>query len=129
MKYLLDTHALLWLTTNQPQLSQKVKDIYLNVENEILLSAASLWELAIKSSLGKIHFEKGLEAFIDVHVKGNNIEILKIEIPHVIRIEKLPFHHRDPFDRLIIAQAIENNLRIISSDKTFDKYKIKRIWR
>ena len=128
MKYLLDTHALLWITTDDPKLSKKAKNIYLDAENEILLSIASIWELAIKSSIGKITFQKDLDDFVDVHIKGNNIEILKIELPHVLRIEKLPFHHRDPFDRLIIAQAIEDNLKILGADNTFDKYKVKRIW-
>ena len=128
MKYLLDTHALLWITTDDPKLSKKAKNIYLDAENEILLSIASIWELAIKSSIGKITFQKDLDDFVDVHIKGNNIEILKIELPHVLRIEKLPFHHRDPFDRLIIAQAIEDNLKILGSDNTYDKYKVKRIW-
>ena len=127
MKYLLDTHALLWITTDDPKLSKKAKNIYLDAENEILLSIASIWELAIKSSIGKITFQKDLDDFVDVHIKGNNIEILKIELPHVLRIEKLPFHHRDPFDRLIIAQAIEDNLKILGADNTFDKYKVKRI--
>ena len=128
MKYLLDTHALLWITTDDPKLSKKAKNIYLDAENEILLSIVSIWELAIKSSLGKITFQKDLDDFVDVHIKGNNIEILKIELPHVLRIEKLPFHHRDPFDRLIIAQSIEDNLKILGADNTFDKYKVKRIW-
>jgi len=128
VKYLLDTHTLLWITTDNPKLSTKVKDIYLNAENEVSFSMASIWELAIKSSIGKISFKKDLDEFIEVHVRGNNIEILKIELPHVLRIENLPFHHRDPFDRLIIAQAIENNLKILGSDNVFDKYKVNRIW-
>jgi PIN domain nuclease of toxin-antitoxin system len=128
MKYLLDTHSLLWITTDDPKLSKKAKKIYLDAENEILLSIASIWELAIKSSIGKITFQKDLDNFVDVHIKGNNIEILKIELPHVLRIEKLPFHHRDPFDRLIIAQAIEDNLKILGADSAFDNYKVKRIW-
>ena len=128
MKYLLDTHTLLWITTDDPKLSKKAKNIYLDAENEILLSIASIWELAIKSSIGKITFQKDLDEFVDVHIKGNNIEILKIELPHVLRIEKLPFHHRDPFDRLIIAQAIEDNLKILGANNIFDKYKVKRIW-
>lgn len=128
MKYLLDTHTLLWITTDDPKLSKKVKDIYLNAENDISFSIASIWELAIKSSLSKISFKKDLEEFVETHVKGNNVQILKIELPHVLRIENLPFHHRDPFDRLIIAQAIENDLVILGNDKTFDKYKVKRVW-
>jgi len=128
MKYLFDTHTLLWTVTDDPQLSLKAKEIYLDAGNEILFSMASIWELAIKASLKKITFEKTLEKFIEEHVKGNNIDILKIELPHVLRVENLPFHHRDPFDRLLIAQSIENNLSLISNDSLFDKYNVKCIW-
>ncbi len=128
MRYLLDTHALLWLITENPKLTKKVKQIYFDGENEIFLSMGSIWELAIKSSLEKISLEQSLEAFISEHVTGNNIEILEIKRPHVLRVEQLPFHHRDPFDRLIISQALEDNLLILGTDKTFDLYGIKRIW-
>lgn len=128
MKYLIDTHTLLWIVTNDPKLSAKAKDLYLDSENEIFISMASIWELSIKSSLGKISLEQPLDEFVDEHVKGNDIRILKIELPHVLRIENLPFYHRDPFDRLIISQSIEDNIPIIGSDKTFDSYPIKRIW-
>jgi len=128
MNYLLDTHTLLWITANDSKLSEKAKELYLNDENEILLSMASIWELAIKSSIKKISFETSLEDYIEEHVRNNNIKILGIEISHVIRVEKLAFHHRDPFDRLIIAQAIEEKLPIISNDNIFDKYDIQRQW-
>jgi len=90
MKYLLDTHTLLWLTMDDPRLSQISKDLYLNAENEILISMASIWELAIKSSLKKISFDKTLEDYVEEQVKGNNIEIMQIELPHVLRVESLP---------------------------------------
>ncbi len=102
--------------------------LYLDEQNTIFVSMASLWELAIKSSLGKISFEMPLEDFVEEHIRGNDIEILNIELPHILRIEKLPFHHRDPFDRLIIAQQIEENLPIISADEIFDAYGVQRIW-
>jgi len=128
LKYLLDTHTLLWVVTDSPKLSKKAKKLYLETDNTILFSLASIWELAIKSSLGKIEFDKSLENFIEENVMKNNIQILNIELPHLLRVEKLPFHHRDPFDRLLISQLIENNLSIISYDKTFDLYDVKRIW-
>ena len=128
MNYLLDTHTLLWITTEDSKLSENAKDLYLNNENEILLSMASIWELAIKSSINKISFDTTLEDYIEQHVRSNNIKILDIELSHVIRVENLPFHHRDPFDRLIIAQAIEEKLPIISKDNFFDKYDIQRKW-
>ena len=126
--YLIDTYTLLWIVTDSPKLSDRAKTLYLNPENKIIISLASIWELAIKSSLNKLTLEKPLEEFIDEHIKGNDIQILNIELPHILRIEKLPFHHRDPFDRLIISQQIENNLPVIGSDKEFDQYGIKRIW-
>ena len=128
MKYLIDTQTLLWIATDDPKLSQEAKRIYLDSGNEIFLSMASIWELAIKSSLGKITFEKTLEKFVDEQVKGNDIQILNIELLHVLRIEQLPFHHRDPFDRLLISQSIENNLPIIGTNSVFDKYEVERIW-
>ena len=128
MKYLLDTHSFLWIITDDSKLSKKAQDIYLDSENDIFLSMASIWELAIKSSQGKISLDKPLEEFVSEHVLGNNIEILEIKLPHVLRIEQLPFHHRDPFARLIISQAIEDSLPILGGDKAFDLYKIKRIW-
>lgn len=125
---MLDTHSLLWITTNDPRLSLTAKELYLDAGNDIFFSMASIWEMAIKSSIGKISFERNLEDFVDEHIKGNNIEIMKIELPHILRIDRLPFHHRDPFDRLIIAQAIEDNMSIIGHDTEFDKYKINRVW-
>ena len=128
MDYLIDTHTLLWIVTDSPKLSNLAKDLYLDSENKILISMASIWELSIKSSLGKLTLEKPIDEFVDEHIKGNDIQVLNIELPHVLRIEKLPFHHRDPFDRLIISQQIENNLPIICNDEVFDKYAVKRVW-
>ena len=128
MDYLIDTHTLLWIVTDSPKLSIRAKKLYLNPENKIIFSLASIWELSIKSSLKKLTLDKPLEEFVDEHIKGNDIQILNLELPHILRIEKLPFHHRDPFDRLIISQQIENNLPIIGSDKEYDKYGVKRIW-
>ncbi|UCE20004.1 MAG: type II toxin-antitoxin system VapC family toxin [Gemmatimonadota bacterium] len=128
MKYLIDTHTLLWILTDDSRLSKKAKRYYLDPQNEILFSMAGIWELAIKSSLGRLSLEKSLEEFVMKHIKGNDIGILHIELPHVLRVEQLPFHHRDPFDRLLISQSIENDLPIISSDKTLDRYRIQRIW-
>ena len=128
MKYLIDTHTLLWIVTNSPKLSKKAENLYLDSENEIFFSMASVWELAIKSSLGKLSLGKTLDSFVEEHIKGNDIQILNIELPHILRVGHLPFHHRDPFDRLIISQLTENNLSIISYDEAFDLYKVNRIW-
>ncbi|MBN1290433.1 MAG: type II toxin-antitoxin system VapC family toxin [Candidatus Latescibacteria bacterium] len=128
MKYLIDTHVLLWIITEDKKLSDIVKQIYLNSENEIFFSLACIWEMAIKISLGKIFIDQPLDKFIDKYIKGSNIEILMIDLQDVIKIETLPFFHRDPFDRLIIAQSIEKDIPILSSDSIFDAYTVKRIW-
>ena len=128
MKYIIDTHVVLWIIDNNSQLSQKVKEIYLDENNEILLSMASIWEMAIKISLKKLEIPGTLSDFVKYHIIANNIRILDIRLSHIYRIENLPYHHRDPFDRLIISQSIDENIPIISSDFRFDKYEIDRIW-
>ena len=128
MKYLIDTQVLLWIITDDKRLSKKAKKIFLNSQNTILFSLASLWEIAIKISLKKLILDDGLPDFINKHIKGNAVEILDIEISHILALENLPFHHRDPFDRLIISQSITENISLVSSDKSFDMYTIKRIW-
>ncbi len=128
MKYLIDTHTLLWIAGNNPKLSKKAKEIYLNPKNEIYLSIASIWELSIKIGLKKLNLNLPLKKFVEIHILGNNIQILNISLNHIYRIEKLPLHHRDPFDRLIISQAIEEDIPIIGNDELFDNYEIKRIW-
>jgi PIN domain nuclease of toxin-antitoxin system len=128
MEYLIDTHTLLWIVANNPKLSKKAKNIYLNRNNKIYVSIATIWELSIKIGLNKLNINIPLNKFVDIHIVGNNIKILNINLNHLYRIEKLPLHHRDPFDRLIISQAIEDKIPIIGSDELFDYYQIKRIW-
>jgi len=128
VKYLLDTHTLLWIVNDDPRLSKKSKQVYLNSENLILFSIASLWEIAIKISLKKLSIEEPLNEFIQIHIKGNDIKFLNIEVPHILLLENLPYHHRDPFDRLIVTQCIHEDITLLSSDKMFDLYPIKRVW-
>ena len=128
MKYLIDTHTLLWIITNNQKLSRKTKKLYLNSENIIYFSLASIWEMAIKISLRKLSIEEPLNDFIHRHIKGNDIKILNIEVKHILSLENLPYYHRDPFDRLIISQSSYENIPILSSDKVFDLYPVKRIW-
>lgn len=128
MKYLIDTHTLLWIVDNNSQLSKTAQEIYLDEGNEILLSIAGIWEMAIKTGLKKLIIPGCLSDFVKEHVIANNIKILNISLSHIYRLETLQYHHRDPFDRLIISQAIEENIPIISSDNRFDQYEINRIW-
>jgi PIN domain nuclease of toxin-antitoxin system len=128
MKFLLDTHALLWILSEDKRLSEDAKNEYLNRENTIFLSMASIWEMSIKISLNKLKLRNSVEKIVEEHVVGNDIKLLRIESSHIYPLQKLPFYHRDPFDRLIICQAMYEKMPIISSDKNFDLYSVERIW-
>lgn len=128
MKIILDTQAFLWLSSGNNQLSSIAKKTFLNEKNTFFLSIASIWEMSIKSSLGKLKLQPSLERFILNELQENSIEQMGIHFQHVIKVRSLPFHHRDPFDRLLIAQALVEDIPILSSDKIFEKYGIKRVW-
>ncbi len=128
MKILLDTHTFLWLANDSPELSKKARSVFLDPDCEFFLSLASAWEIAIKSNLDKLSLPNPIEKFIPIQLQENNITQLDVTFRHIVKIATLPLHHRDPFDRLIIAQAMEEQLPIMSSDKIFDKYPIKRLW-
>jgi len=131
MKYLIDTHIFIWFVTGSKLFSPTAKRLILNENNQIFISIASLWEISIKTSIGKLDISRNYEDVID-DLNNNSIEILPIDFAHTVENNKLPFYHRDPFDRIIISQAIVENLDFISSDEIFDDYlkgkSIKRIW-
>lgn len=128
MKLLLDTHAFLWFIMDDPALSSEAKRLIEEPENDIILSVASLWEMAIKVSLGKLTISQPFEPFITSQLTANAITLLNISTSHAAVVATLPFHHRDPFDRLLIAQAMVEQLPIVSTDPEFDSYRIKRLW-
>jgi len=128
MNYLLDTHTLLWIVTDDNQLSSKAMKIFLDEKNEIFISIASLWEIAIKVSLDRLELGQPLSDFYYKHIVGNRISLLEIKVEHLAVLENLEYHHRDPFDRLIVCQSFVEEIPVLSSDKTFSKYPIKRIW-
>jgi PIN domain nuclease of toxin-antitoxin system len=128
VKCLLDTHALIWIVDNDSRLTRKVKSLYLDEDNLFFVSLATVWELAIKISLKKIEIKSDLVDFVGEHIQGNNLGILPIQLSHCFQLQKLDFHHRDPFDRLILSQAIVEGMSIVSADKAFDHYPIQRIW-
>lgn len=128
MKHLLDTHALLWYTLANPQLSGTAEALILDPANEIFISPASYWEIAIKISIGKLTLHQPYDDFIDACLNKYGFVILPIEPRHTTVLTTLPFHHRDPFDRLIIAQAIADQIPVISGDPAFDAYPVTRLW-
>ncbi|MBC6479998.1 MAG: type II toxin-antitoxin system VapC family toxin [Hormoscilla sp. GM7CHS1pb] len=127
MKILIDTHAFLWFINDHPNLSNNAAEL-LESDIDILLSIASLWEIAIKVNLKKLTLPDAYETFIPKQLTLNSIEVLPVTIEHLTVVAKLPLHHRDPFDRLLIAQAIAENMEIISADPKFDSYGINRRW-
>lgn len=127
MNVLLDTHAFLWFVNGDNSLSETAKNYIENQDNIQYISIASLWEIAIKVSLGKLQLH-GSYKNIKNQVIDNGFEFLPIHFEHTTLISSMQFHHRDPFDRLLIAQALVNNISIISKDSVFDTYSVKRIW-
>ena len=126
---LLDTRAFLWAITDDPRLSDRARDVFLDERNRLLLSVASVWEMAIKSSLGRLTLSKPLAAFLDQQLPANGITVLEISRAHAEGVETLPFHHRDPFDRLLIAQALAQRAAVLSADAALDRYLgLRRLW-
>jgi len=128
MRALLDTHAFLWWITNDPRLSKKVREIISDGENELFLSVASGWEMAIKAGLGRLQLPPNLEHFILEQMALNAIESLPVQMSHALHVYKLPAHHRDPFDRMLIAQAQLQNLPILTVDPQIARYSVKVFW-
>lgn len=128
MRVLLDTHTFLWWVEDAPELSDRARQLIAAPENECLLSHASCWEIAIKSSLGKLKLATPVERFIPEQLSVNGFSQLEIGLRHISRVGTMPFHHRDPFDRLLVAQALEEGSAIISVDAVFERYGVKRVW-
>lgn len=128
MRVLMDTHAFLWWVDDSSALSRKARSTIANPDNECLLSLASCWEMAIKSRLGKLRLASPIEHFIPEQMAANNVRQLEIEFRHLAKIATLAFHHRDPFDRLLAAQALVEKCPIVTADNVFRKYGVTRIW-
>ncbi len=127
MNLLIDTHTFLWFVNDDPQLSPTAAGL-LESDNTVLLSIASVWEIAIKVSIGKLALPQPFDQFIPEQLTLNNITILPIDIAACHQVIHLPLHHRDPFDRILIAQALSRGLPIVCSDTTFDAYPVRRLW-
>ena len=128
MKYLLDTHAFLWWVGDDPSLSEKARTIISDGGNEIYLSAVSVWEIAIKSRLGRLEMAEGLEAFMDRHIRENSFQPLPITLTHSAKVQSLSNHHRDPFDQMLVAQSMVEEMPVISVDRMIGTYDVKVVW-
>lgn len=130
MRLLLDTHALLWYTLSDPQLSATAAASILDPANEILVSPASFWEIAIKTSIGKLTLHQPYQDYVDVCMNTYQFMVLSIELPHLVGVAALPYPttHKDPFDRLLVAQALVENVPLISADPALDAYGLRRLW-
>ncbi|MDK9719031.1 MAG: type II toxin-antitoxin system VapC family toxin [Trichlorobacter sp.] len=128
MRFLLDTHTFLWWVDGSPALSDEASKVIRNPRNDCFLSMASCWEMAIKSSIGKLTLVMSVERFVAEQIAEDGFVLLPIEFRHVCKVESLPFYHRDPFDRLLVAQSITEKMAIISADTTLDQYGVRRIW-
>ena len=127
MKLLLDTHAFLWFLLDDPRLSPTAAE---RIESAagVALSVASLWEIAIKVQLGKLELGMGLAAFLAEHVEKTELELVPVELSHLLEYGALPLHHRDPFDRLILSQARVLGLPVASGDPAFGAYGVEIVW-
>ena len=128
MNLLLDTHAFLWFVDDSPRLSQPARTLIEAEDSRPFLSAASLWEIAIKMSLGKLTLKQPYETFIPQQLALNGIGVLNIAMEHTAAVATLPFHHRDPFDRLLVVQSKIEEMILVSADPAFGAYDVKRVW-
>jgi PIN domain nuclease of toxin-antitoxin system len=124
MRLLLDTHIFIWLIDGNPNLSQTARQAIEDENNTLHLSIVSLWEITIKTSLGKLELAIPLEQIVINFILPSGIKILPIHIPHLLLLQTLPFHHRDPFDRLLISQAKSETLTLVSQDRMFEQYEV-----
>jgi len=128
MNILLDTHTFLWFVNDDPRLSQPARVLIEKEESQPFISVASLWEIAIKISVGKLTLKQPYETFVPQQLALNGIGILNVTLEHTAAIATLPFHHRDPFDRLLVVQSKIEKMPLLSADPAFDTYECKRVW-
>lgn len=128
MKFLIDTHCWIWCFTAPEKLNESAQKMIVDHHNDIFLSVASIWEIVIKYSLGKLHLPLPPREYIPERLAKHNMTSLPIVDSHVMQVGELPNHHRDPFDRLLVAQAIVEKIPILTADAKLKKYNVKIIW-
>lgn len=128
MRLLLDTHAFLWFISDDGRLPARARRAILDSRNDRWLSVASIWEMAIKVSLGKLRLDVSLDELVASEAVGNGICILPLEPRHAMAVAALPFHHRDPFDRILVCQALAEELTLVSGDAELNAYEVRLLW-
>ena len=128
MNILLDTHTFLWWVAEDAQLSLKAKEIIANPDNKIYFSVVSAWEIVIKVGIGKLSLSEPPETYIPSRTTDNQFEILAVQMPHILKINSLPNFHKDPFDRLLIAQSLVEDLSLLTVDNAIAQYSVQTIW-
>lgn len=128
MRLLLDTHTFLWFVEDSPKLSVDMRVLLEDDTNDLFLSVGSLWEMGIKVSTGKLAFDAPFEVLLPQLLSLNRMILLDIAVSHILVISSLRFHHKDPFDRLLVAQSLIEQIPIVSIDPTLDAYGITRLW-
>jgi PIN domain nuclease of toxin-antitoxin system len=128
MKVLIDTHVFIWWTNEPARLSPSVYTLLTDTTTEPMLSMVSIWEMQIKISLGKLALKSPLPELVEDEIERNKFQLMSIELSHIYAVASLPLYHRDPFDRLLIAQASVEKLSILSIDEVFDAYGVDRLW-
>lgn len=124
MNILIDTHVVLWLQTEPERIAVDVLGQIADPDVTVLLSSASLWEIAIKYANGKLPLPERVDEWFPAYLRDQNIDVLPVRAEHALRVATLPMHHRDPFDRMLIAQAQIENLPIVTVDRSFDSYEV-----
>ncbi len=127
MRILLDTHIFIWMATEPERLSLRFTESIVDRQNSLFLSLASIWEIQIKVALGKLDLKGDLATIVDIQTEGNSIQLLSIDLKHIYALSNLPTHHRDPFDRLLIAQSQVEKVTLATVDSVFDRYEIDRL--
>ena len=127
MKALLDTHTFLWAIANDPKLSRRAQQLFIG-PSDLSFSVASIWEIVTKSQTGRLDLPKPVGPYVVKKLAENRIGVLPLGLDHVLRLERLSLHHRDPFDRILIAQSLEEGLPLVTADPLFDRYPIQVIW-
>jgi PIN domain nuclease of toxin-antitoxin system len=127
MRILLDTHIFIWIATEPERLSPRYTESIIDRQNSLFLSLASIWEIQIKVALGKLDLIGDLATTVDMQIEQNSIQLLSINLKHIYALSKLPAHHRDPFDRLLIAQSQVEKMTLATVDSMFDRYEIDRL--